>query len=114
MASLAETLKRQVQAARAEYKAKRRELEKALEQLDRDYAFVLYNGVKIGTARVSSALAYGGVREAVLSAISASKGIKPKDIIAKTGLGSQQVHNSLTGLKKAKLVRVKDGLYTAS
>ena len=54
---------------------------------------------------------YGGVRTSVLETIKAAKGIKPAQIVAHTGLSSPQVHNALTGLKKSKEVKVKDGLY---
>jgi hypothetical protein len=115
--ALAETLKKQLKAAKKEYTAKRRELERALAQLDRDYGFLL----AVSTARASgngrrrrSTRAYGGVKTAVLDAIKSGKGLKPAQIVGKTGLASAQVHNSLTGLKKVKLVKVKDGLYTAA
>lgn len=57
---------------------------------------------------------YGDVRGSVLEAIKASKGIKPAQIVEKTGLASPQVHNALTGLKQSKLVKTKDGLYVAA
>lgn len=115
MASIAETLKKQLKAARAEYRAKRRELEKALADLDREYGFLLGNvGRGPGRPRATSGRKYGEVRETVLATIKSGKGLKPAQIVAKTGLAGPQVHNSLTGLKKDKLVRVKDGLYTAS
>ncbi len=117
MASLAESLKKQVKAAKKEYTAKRRELERALAQLDRDYAFldglVAAKAGGNGRRRLSSR-AYGGVKAAVLDAVKSGKGLKPAQIVDKTGLESAQVHNSLTGLKKAKLVKVKNGLYTAA
>jgi hypothetical protein len=117
MASIAETIKNQLRAARREYKAKRQELERALVKLDREYGFLL--GESPATARgrakrASSGRKYGAVRAAVHDAIKASKGIKPAQIAEKTGLSSAQVHNSLTGLKKDKLVRAKNGLYTAA
>ena len=121
MASIVDTFKKQLKAARKEYRAKRRELEKAIAKLDRQYGALLGfagGGSDVGVvpmkAKARSGRKYGGVREAVLGAIRLGKGIKPKDIIAKTGLASAQVHNCLTGLKKDKLVRVKGGLYTAA
>jgi len=121
MPSIADTLKKQLKAARKEYRTKRRELERAIAKLDRQYGALLgFAGGGSDVAPVSlkarsmSGRKYGGVREAVLGAIRLGKGIKPKDIVAKTGLASAQVHNSLTALKKDKLVRVKGGLYTAA
>src|SRR5258708_4671551 len=108
-----------MKAARKEYRAKRAELESALARLDREYAFIIGNGGGSGVGngrakRGKTGRKYGAVRESVLGAIKAAKGIKPAQIVEKTGLVSAQVHNSLTGLKKDKLVRVKDGLYTAA
>ncbi len=118
--ALAETIKKQIAAARAEYRAKRADLERQLAQLERDYAFIL-DGSSAGNGRrgrpagrSSSKLGYGQVRETVLAAIKAGKGMKPKQIVERTGLAGPQVHNSLTALKKDKAVRVKDGLYTAA
>lgn len=116
MASLVETFKKQMKAAKKEYRLKRRELEKALTKLDREYGalFGMADGGGAPKVRRKAGRKYGAVRESVLSVIKASKGIKPKQIVEKTGLASQQVHNSLTGLKVAKLVKVKDGIYTAA
>ena len=116
MASVAATFKKQIRAAKKEYRIKRRELEKALAKLDREYGtlFSMDGGKAAPTARRSSGKKYGAVREAVLGAIKASKGIKPAQIAKKTGLGPAQVHNSLTGLKKTKEVKVKDGMYTTA
>lgn len=119
MASLAEALRKQVAAAKVEYRAKRADLERQLAQLDRDYAVIL-GGIEVGNGRrrgggrrSAGGLGYGKVREAVLAAIKAGKGMKPAQIAEQTGLASAQVHNSLTALKKGKSVRVKDGLYSA-
>ena len=114
MASIADSIKKQLKAARKEYRAKRAELESALVRLDREYAFVIGDAKPNGAGeRSRPGKVYGGVRSAVLGAIKAAKGIKPKQIAEKTGLASAQIHNSLTGLKKGKLVRVKDGLCTS-
>ena len=120
MASAFDKLREQLSSAKAEYKARRRELERQIEELDREYGALFGTatngaGAKRGPKpRGAGKTAYGGVREAVLGAIKSHKGIKPAGIVEATGLASAQVHNSLTGLKKDKLVKVKDGLYTAS
>ena len=115
MASLIDTFKKQMKAAKKEYRQKRRELEHALAKLDREYGALFGmssdGGGKV-VARRKSGRKYGAVRATVLGAIKSSKGLKPAEIVRKTGLASAQVHNSLTGLKTAKEVRVKDGLYT--
>jgi len=122
--AILDSIKSQLQKLKAEYKTKRgeilgeiRALEKSLEQLDAQYgALIPIPGrpgrkAATGNGRRPSARAYGGVRSAVLETIKSGKGLKPKQIIEKTGLGGPQVHNSLTGLKKSKDVKVKDGLY---
>jgi hypothetical protein len=130
MASILDSLKAQMQRARGEYKEKRKSIEQQIAQLERDldkldaeYAMLdSLNGKRRGGppagakrgGRGKSGLGYGGVRSAVLDTIKATKGIKPAQIVDKTGLASAQVHNALTGLKKSKEVRVKDGLYTAA
>ncbi len=118
VASIVETFKKQMKAARKEYRAKRKELERALEQLDRDYGFLLaLTTARVGNGggrRASSGRKYGAVRAAVLDAIKSSRGLRPAQIVGKTGLASPQVHNCLTGLKKARQVKVKNGLYTAA
>jgi hypothetical protein len=125
MASVLDGLKSQVAKARDEYKSKKKAiadqivaLEKQSAQLDRDYAvldtMMGQSGRKSG-ARRSATMEYGGVRTAVLDAVkSAKNGIMPKDIVAKTGLTSPQVHNALTGLKKDREVKSKDRLYHAT
>src|SRR5258707_3941978 len=115
MASLVQSFKKQLKAAKKEYAVKRKDLERALAQLDRDYSFLVnLSAVRAASnGRRRATRAYGGVKTAVLDAIKASKGLKPAQIVDKTNLASAQVHNSLTGLKKAKLVRAKNGLYTA-
>src|SRR5258708_38725393 len=124
MASILESIKSQVAKAKDEHRAKRKqietqiaELERALVRLDSDYAMLdnlSGRGRKPGRKAGGSKIEYGGVRNAVLDAIKSSKGIKPAQMIEKTGLSSAQVHNALTGLKKTKEVKVKDGLYTAA
>ena len=118
MPSIVETFKKQMKAARKEYRVKRRELEKALAALDREYSFlVAVTDARAGNGRVkrtASGRKYGAVRAAVYDAIKASRGIRPAQIVEETGLASPQVHNCLTGLKKAKQVKVKNGLYTAA
>jgi hypothetical protein len=112
--SMFDQIRALTQDAKAEYRDKRKALLQQLADLDHEYAFLgVGNGATNGgrAPKASSGRKYGAVREAVLSAITA-KGVKPIGIINKTGLSSQQVHNSLTGLKKAKLVRVKGGIYT--
>ena len=114
MANVIEKLREQIPSAKAEYKSRRRDLERQIEILDREYGalFGEVAGKKPnGRARSASSRAYGGVKTAVLDAIRSAKGIKPAQIAEKTGLSSPQVHNSLTGLKKDKLVKVKNRLY---
>jgi hypothetical protein len=117
MASVLEKLREQISSAKAEYKSRRRDLERQIETLDREYGalFGEVAGMKPnGRARRTPSRAYGGVKTAVLDAIRSAKGIKPAQIVEKTGLSSPQVHNSLTGLKKDKLVKVKGRLYTTA
>jgi predicted Rossmann fold nucleotide-binding protein DprA/Smf involved in DNA uptake len=100
--------------AKTEYREKRKALVNALAALDREYAFLGVSGGDGGGTKSKTGRKYGAVRETVLDAIKASRnGIKPAEIAEKTGLASQQVHNSLTALKKDKLVKAKDGLYSA-
>jgi hypothetical protein len=120
-ASIFDKLKDQLAAAKAEYKDKRADLERQIVALDKEYGAVFGmldgKGAKRGpkAGKTNGSREYGGVKEAVLAAITSAKnGIKPAQIAAKTGLASPQVHNSLTGLKKSKDVRVKDGLYHAT
>lgn len=125
MASVLDGLKSQMSKAREEYKAKKagisdkiRELESQSAALDKEYSFLdtMFGGKGKGRkAGAKAGVEYGGVKQAVLEAIQGSKnGIKPAQIAEKTGLASPQVHNSLTGLKKSKEVKVKDGLYHAT
>ena len=120
--SVLDSIKQNLSKARAELNQKRKDiqrqiaaLERQLAALDRDYAMLDGFGSRRGQPqkghRPSSRLGYGGVRSAVLEAIKSAKGVKPAQIIGKTGLSSQQVHNALTGLKKSKDVKPKDGLY---
>ena len=115
-ASIFDKIKDQLATAKSEYKARRKELERQLAELDREYGalFGEIDGGKKPGRRARSKLEYGGVRNAVLDAVKSNRGIKPAQIVEKTGLSSPQVHNALTGLKKTKEVRVKDGLYTAA
>ena len=122
-ASVLDQIKSNLTKARAELNARRKDLEhqvaalqKQLAALDDDFAMLdrLSGRSPRGRgkgARGSRKLAYGGVRTSVLDAIKGAKGIKPAQIVHHTGLSSPQVHNALTGLKKSKEVRVKDGLY---
>jgi hypothetical protein len=109
-------LKDQLAAAKAEYRARRKELERQITELDREYGALFGGGGGEmprgrGRGKGSSGREYGGVKAAVLDCIKAGKGVKPAAIIEKTGLVSSQVHNALTNLKKSKLVKVRDGLY---
>ena len=124
-ASVLDQIKNNLTKARAELNAKRKDIEqqinalqKQLDALDND--FVLLDrlsgkaprgGGRGRGGRGSRKLGYGGVRTSVLDAIKSAKGIKPTQIAATTGLSSPQVHTALTGLKKSKEVKVKDGMY---
>jgi hypothetical protein len=126
MANVLDSLKSQIAKAKQEYRDRKKAIEHQIAGLERELAQLEaeYSAIgaidgrsrrgrgRPGRGRVASKLGYGGVRAAVLGAIKGSKGIKPKDIIAKTGLSGAQVHNSLSGLKKTKEVRLRDGLYT--
>lgn len=116
-ASYVEQLQTLTAQAKSEYKSRRAELLKQLADLDREYAFLGVTPESKGAGgrkRAGSSVPYGGVRQSVLDAIKSAKGgMKPAQIVEKTGLSSPQVHNALTGLKKSKEVKVKDGLYTA-
>jgi hypothetical protein len=117
MASLIDSFKKQMKAAKKEYRQKRHELERALAKLDREYGAIFGmpgDGAAKVTPRRRSGRKYGAVRATVLGAIKSAKGFKPTEIVKKTGLASAQVHNSLTGLKKSREVKVKDGLYTVA
>src|SRR3954447_10236342 len=125
-ASVLDQIKSNLTKARAELNGRRKDieqqiaaLEKQLAALDGDFALLdrlsgkAPRGGGRGRGRGSRKMGYGGVRPSVIDAIKASKGIKPAQIAAKAGLSSPQVHNALTGLKKSKDVKVKDGLYHA-
>lgn len=104
--------------ARAEITASIREIDKTIAQLTRDKAGLVAELERMGGGGAKangSKRQYGGVREAVIEAVKAAgrTGIKPAGIVAATGLASPQVHNALTGLKKTKDVKPKDGLYFA-
>jgi hypothetical protein len=122
-ASALDSIKNNLTKARSELNGKRKDLErqiaaleKQLAALDDDSALLdrlsgkAPRGGRKG-ARGARKIGYGGVRTSVLDAIKGAKGIKPAQIVANTGLNSPQVHNALTGLKKSKEVKVKDGLY---
>jgi hypothetical protein len=121
-ASVLDSIKSNLTKARAEINARRKDiehqiaaLEKQLGAVDADAALLDQISGKSPRgrrgARGSSKREYGGVRSSVLGAIKGAKGIKPAQIAHSTGLSSPQVHNALTGLKKSKEVKVKDGLY---
>jgi hypothetical protein len=123
-ASVLDQIKNNLTKARAELNAKRKDIEqqmaglqKQLDALDNDFALLdrlsgrAPRGAGRGRGGRGRKLGYGGVRTSVLDAIKSGKGIKPAQIAASTGLSSPQVHNALTGLKKSKEVKVKDGLY---
>jgi hypothetical protein len=127
--SALEQIKKSIGRGRAELTARRKEIERKIAGLERELAFIErqlgvldgFGGRRRGrprkaTARRPSRLAYGGVRQAVLETIrkAGTKGIRPRDIVATTGLGGPQVHNTLTGLKKDKLVKAKDRRYRAA
>ncbi len=123
--SVLDQIKNNLTKARAELNGKRKDIEqqinalqKQLDALDDDFAMLdrLSGKAPRGAGRGRGGrgarkLGYGGVRTSVLDAIKSAKGIKPAQIAATTGLSSPQVHNALTGLKKTKEVKVKDGLY---
>jgi hypothetical protein len=127
-ASVLDQIKSNLTKARAELNARRKDieqqmaaLEKQLAAVDDDFAMLdrmsgkaSRGGARGRGGRGARKLGYGGVRTSVLDAIKSSKGIKPAQIAAATGLSSPQVHNALTGLKKTKEVKVKDGLYHAA
>lgn len=121
-ASVLDQIKNNLTKARAELNARRKDieqqiaaLEKQLAALDNDFALLDRLSGKTPRAgrggRGGRKMGYGGVRTSVLDAIKSGKGIKPAQIASATGLSSPQVHNALTGLKKSKEVKVKDGLY---
>lgn len=122
-ASVLDQIKNNLTKARGELNGRRKDIEqqiaalqKQLDALDDDFALLDRLSGKAprggrGRGRGSRKLGYGGVRTSVLDAIKGAKGIKPAQIAATTGLSSPQVHNALTGLKKTKEVKVKDGLY---
>jgi hypothetical protein len=122
-ASVLDQIKNNLTKARSELNARRKDLEHQIAALQKQLAAVDDDAAMLdrlsGRAprgrgkgvRGSRKLAYGGVRTSVLDAIKATKGIKPAQIVQHTGLSSPQVHNALTGLKKSKEVKVKDGLY---
>ena len=123
-ASVLDQIKNNLTKARAELNARRKDieqqiaaLEKQLAAVDNDFALLdrLSGKAPRGRGRPGRGggrkLGYGGVRTSVLDAIKGAKGVKPAQIAATTGLSSPQVHNALTGLKKSKEVKVKDGLY---
>jgi hypothetical protein len=123
--SVLDQIKNNLTKARAELNAKRKDIEqqinalqKQLDALDDDFSMLdrLSGKAPRGAGRGRGGrggrkLGYGGVRTSVLDAIKSAKGIKPAQIAATTGLSSPQVHNALTGLKKTKEVKVKDGMY---
>ncbi|MBI3514348.1 MAG: hypothetical protein HY060_09840 [Proteobacteria bacterium] len=121
-ASVLDQIKSNITKARSELNARRKDLEhqiaalqKQLDALDADFAMLDRLSGRAprgrGGPRGPRKLQYGGVRTSVLDAIKGAKGIKPAQIVKHTGLNSPQVHNALTGLKKSKEVKVKDGLY---
>lgn len=123
-ASVLDQIKNNLTKARGELNARRKDieqqiaaLEKQLAALDDDFALLdrlsgkAPRGGRGRGGRGGRKMGYGGVRTSVLDAIKSGKGIKPAQIASATGLSSPQVHNALTGLKKSKEVKVKDGLY---
>jgi hypothetical protein len=120
-ASVLDQIKNNLTKARSELNARRKDLEhqiaalhKQLAKVDADEALLDSISGRRGRPRMARGgrkVEYGGVRTGVLDTIKAAKGIKPAKIVEQTGLSSPQVHNALTGLKKSKLVKVKDGLY---
>lgn len=124
-ASVLDTIKSNLTKARSELNARRKDLEHQIAALEKQLAAVDTDAALLDQisgrgprgprgrrgARGPRKREYGGVRTSVLDAIKGSKGIKPAQIAQHTGLSSPQVHNALTGLKKSKDVKVKDGLY---
>ena len=120
-ASVLDQIKNNLTKARSEITARRKDIEHRMAALEKELAKVDADAALLDRlsgraprgrgARSGRKLGYGGVRTSVLDAIKAAKGIKPAQIVQSTGLSSPQVHNALTGLKKTKEVRVKDGLY---
>jgi hypothetical protein len=122
-ASVLDQIKNNLTKARSELNARRKDLEHQIAALEKQLAAVDADAALLDQisgrgprgrrkgARGARKLGYGGVRTSVLEAIKAAKGIKPAQIVEHTGLSSPQVHNALTGLKKSKDVKVKDGLY---
>jgi hypothetical protein len=123
-ASVFDQIKNNLSKARSELNARRKDLEhqitvlqKQLGKVDADEALLDQISGRRGRPRATRGarkVEYGGVRTGVLDAIKSAKGIKPAKIVENTGLSSPQVHNALTGLKKSKLVKVRDGLYHAA
>jgi hypothetical protein len=117
--SVFDSIKSNLTKARAEINARRKDiehqiaaLEKQLATVDADAALLdQISGKSPRGRRGARKREYGGVRTSVLDAIKGAKGIKPAQIAHSTGLSSPQVHNALTGLKKSKDVKVKEGLY---
>jgi hypothetical protein len=120
--SVLDSIKSNLTKARAELNGRRKDIEQQIAALEKQLAAVdadegLLDQISGKSprgrrgARGSRKREYGGVRTSVLDAIKTSKGIKPAQIAHNTGLSSPQVHNALTGLKKSKEVKVKDGLY---
>jgi hypothetical protein len=121
-ASVFDSIKSNLTKARAEINSRRKDiehqiaaLEKQLTAVDADAALLDQLSGKSPRGRRGvrgpRKREYGGVRTSVLDAIKSAKGIKPAQIAQSTGLSSPQVHNALTGLKKSKDVKVKEGLY---
>ncbi len=118
--SVLDQIKNNLTKARAELNAKRKDLDQQIarlqkqrDALDADESLLDQLSGRRGRkpGRGGRKIGYGGVRTGVFDAIKSAKGIKPAQIVANTGLSSPQVHNALTGLKKSKLVKVRDGLY---
>ena len=122
-ASVLDQIKSNLTKARSELNARRKDIEHQIVALQKQLAAVENDAAMLDRlsgraprgrgrgARGPRKLQYGGVRTSVLDAIKSAKGIKPAQIVQSTGLNSPQVHNALTGLKKSKEVKVKDGLY---
>jgi hypothetical protein len=121
-ASVFDSIKSNLVKARAEINARRKDIEHQIAGLEKQLAAVDADAALLDQlsgksprgrrgVRGSSKREYGGVRTSVLDAIKSAKGIKPAQIAHSTGLSSPQVHNALTGLKKSKDVKVKEGLY---
>jgi hypothetical protein len=121
-ASVLDSIKSNITKARSELNARRKDIEHQIAALEKQLAAVDSDEAMLDHlsgrsprgrrgARGARKREYGGVRTSVLDAIKGAKGIKPAQIAHNTGLSSPQVHNALTGLKKTKDVKVKDGLY---